>query len=577
MWIPDSGIEVRKCRHRIVSFLRGQGLDIGCGDEKINKSATGIGDSGKAVNVFLDLSANDSLKIFSDATFDYAFSCHQLQRFFAWKAVLREWWRVIRPGGHLILYVPDPDYCPRIRTEGADPMKLVDLYWRDVWDELKSFGNARKISASRHNESNEYSWLLVVKKTHAILRRISEYLADEKSEKDSIVFPRRKVTNKECLVIRFGAIGDTTWVTPLFEKLKKDGYYVVYCTTERGAQVIKEDPNVDEFIVHEKKGNVIRPATRENMQEYWDKISVGFEKVVNLTQTCEGRFLKIEGSDGYDWPHLKRHQECNGNYQDYIMEVGGYPELKGKLPVLHFTEMEEYMASRVKESNKDKFLILWSLAGSAFHKVYPWSEYVCHEICHRHKDIMVITVGDYTCRLLEWNHPQVANKSGVFTVRQSMVMTKYADMVIGAETGILNVAAAFDTPKIVFLSHSSRENLTKYWKNCTPLWALDCDCHPCHKLVYTNTCPRGNVSGDAPKCMENIDPKEVIAAIEGYYQQWHKKKVEKGWSPPFALPTEVITSSDSEPELKPLLVTTTQKLTGLPTTYDMMKRIPSES
>lgn len=521
MWTPEKSSEIRKCRHRVVSFCKGLGAHIGCGDEKINKNALAIG-SHKDADVMLDLSANDSLSLFSSGQFDYVFSAHTLQNFFAWKAVLKEWWRVIRPGGYLILYHPDPDFCPRIGTNNADSNKLVDLYWQDVWDVLKSYGNAKRVSISRHNESNEYSWLLIVRKKSEILKKIKEILSFDKSDKP-VAFPRKKKTDKEALVIRFGAIGDTTWCTPLFEKLKQDGYYVAFCTTEKGAQIVKEDPNIDEFIIHEKKGNVIE-GDKENLTDYWEKIGKSFDKVINLTRTCEGKLLKIEGSPGYDWPHLKRHKECNINYQDYLMKSAGYSEEMGRIPILHFTDMEKYMGSRVKSSNKDKFLILWSLSGSAFHKVYPWAEQVAREFIKRHDDVMIITVGDEACRLLEWNEPHTVNKSGEFTVRQSMVMTKYADLVIGSETGVLNAAAAYDVPKIIFLSHSSRENLTKHWKNTDAMFALDCDCHPCHKLIYSNTCPKGNITGESPKCMENLPPSEVLDAMEKWYDIWHKKK-----------------------------------------------------
>jgi len=36
------------------------------------------------------------------------------------------------------------------------------------------------------------------------------------------------------------------------------------------------------------------------------------------------------------------------------------------------------------------------------------------------------------------------------------------------------------------MSHSSEENLTKYWENVTAL-KPDCDCSPCHRLVYHYT------------------------------------------------------------------------------------------
>jgi len=116
------------------------------------------------------------------------------------------------------------------------------------------------------------------------------------------------------------------------------------------------------------------------------------------------------------------------------------------------------------------------------------------------------------------------NKAGVWTVRQSFIACKYADLVIGPDTGVLNAAACFDTPKIVMLSSASEENLTKYWTNVVALSAPDCECHPCHRLIHTNSCPKGTVQGIAPKCMENIKPEVVLREMEEVYRAWQARR-----------------------------------------------------
>lgn len=167
MWSQQTscGYEARKCRHRVISYCRGIGLDLGVGAEKICPQAIGIDLNGDKADIHLDLSANDALGIFSDCHFDYVFSSHTLEDFTATEAVLREWFRVIRPGGYLILYCPDPDYYPRIGTEGCNPNHKKDLYWQDVWRILSEFGNAKMVHADRCNSSNEYSWTLIAVKT----------------------------------------------------------------------------------------------------------------------------------------------------------------------------------------------------------------------------------------------------------------------------------------------------------------------------------------------------------------------------------------------------------------------------
>ena len=344
-----------------------------------------------------------------------------------------------------------------------------------------------------------------------------------------ISFPREKKTKKECLVIRYGALGDTVWTTPVLKLLKKQGYYVVYNTTPYSAQVLRDNPYIDEFLLQEKEA-----IPNKELGTYWKSIGESFDKVINFSQSIEGALLKTEGSEAFKWTHARRHRECNINYMDATLSTAGFPDKKGMLPELHFTPEEELLAGMFKQHYKDKFLIEISLSGSSFHKTYPWLPYVMNEVHEKYDDIVAVTVGDYMCKLLEnWQHPNTINKSGTFTVRQSMLLTKYVDLVVGPETGILNAASCYSTPKVIFLSHSSVENLTKYWENKTNLRAKKCSCQPCHRLIYTlnNTCPleavrlpgsHGIAEVSIPVCMSNIRPEDCFNAIEHYYKIWKR-------------------------------------------------------
>ncbi len=519
MWSAKNelkGTEVSKCRHRIVSYLDGIGLDLGCGNEKICKDAIGIDITPQkgVTDLVLDLSANDSLGIFADDYFDYIFSAHLLEDFICPEAVLAQWWSKLKPNGYLIIYCPDADYYPRVGTPGSNKRHKSDLFWQDAWKMIKKFGNAVKVHASRHNLSNEYSWLLVVQKKFGYIHRVRDMLKPGRNGDGRIAFPRERKAKKECLVVRYGAIGDAIWVTPVLRQLKKEGYYVVYNCTSYSAQVLKHNPNIDEYLLQEK--NFI---PNEDLGGYWKTIGEGFDKVINLSESIERTLLKCEGRLDYNWSHKKRHKECNKNYMDYTMKCAGYPEMKGEKPELFFSEVEEGLARHLRENNKDKFLILWALSGSSHHKVYPWSPYVAGELGNNFEDIRIITVGDYYCKIIEWQMANTMRCSGNWTIRQAMILAKYADLVIGPETGILNAASCFDTPKIVFLSHSSEENLTKYWDNTTVFKSPKVKCYPCHRLMYSDCCPKGP-KGVTAKCMENIDPRAVYESIKAEYVKW---------------------------------------------------------
>lgn len=511
----SQGFEVDKCRHRVAGFLYGRGLDIGCGPKKIVETAIGIDAAGSEANLKLDLFEPDALRCFASDTMDYVFSSHCLEDMIDWQGSLREWWRLIRYGGHLVLYGPDPDYYPRVGTAGANPNHKHDLYASEVWDYLKGLGDAKLIHMSRHNETNEYSWQLIVKKRVSLLRKPYEVLRRQGRCKP-LALPRKRRAKKECLIVRYGALGDAVWMTPILRQLKKEGWYIVYNTTDYSAQVLRDCPWIDEFMLQPRDA-----VSHEDLEEYWKGLEREFDRVINFSGSVEGELLKLQGTIEYDWSHAQRHRHCNVNYMDRQMSLAGYPELKGQLPELHFSEAEEtLMQSFLKAHCQGKFVVEWSLSGSSFHKHYPWTPYITGEMFKRHpEDVVIVTVGDEDCQIIEPGGPNIIHKAGVFPVRASMLLTKYANLVIGPETGILNAASCYDTPKIVFLSHSSRENLTKYWQNCTNLEAPNCPCHPCHRLIYTNVCPKGPMNL-APACAENISAEMVYSAFERWYDRW---------------------------------------------------------
>lgn len=103
--------ETSKCRERLAPFCVGYGLDVGFGGDPISPTAirvdlpqpyTRMGDQ----PVQLGGDARD-LHWFRDGVLDYLFSSHVLEDFVDIDAVLREWLRVLRPGGRLVLFCPD--------------------------------------------------------------------------------------------------------------------------------------------------------------------------------------------------------------------------------------------------------------------------------------------------------------------------------------------------------------------------------------------------------------------------------------------------------------------------------------
>lgn len=329
-------------------------------------------------------------------------------------------------------------------------------------------------------------------------------------------------------VIRYGALGDMIILTPLLRQLKADGYHVTLNATPYCLPAAQNNPHIDNVLIQEREA-----IPNLELGAYWNYWRPQYDRYINLSESLEGGLLKVEGRRDFythaDW----RRSVCNVNYYDRTMAIGGYPETTGTRGELYFSSSEERNAKRFFEPLKDKFVIVWALNGSSHHKAYPLMESVMRDWLSQHPDGRLITVGDHMAQLLEFDHPQVIRQAGQWPIRQSLIATKYANLVVGPETVMTNAAGCFDTPKITLLSHSTHENLCKYWTNdyCLTPDRAEAPCYPCHQLHYTReSCPlrtlvddrNGQELATGPACIMNaISGQRLIDRLNEVYSKHH--------------------------------------------------------
>jgi SAM-dependent methyltransferase len=101
--------ETEKIRPRVQKYLNGVVYDIGCGHDKISPDAVGF--DGRPV--FTGGTVQEGLTEFPDnltATADVVYSSHCLEHMENDHATLTAWAKLLKPGGYLILYLPDGDH-----------------------------------------------------------------------------------------------------------------------------------------------------------------------------------------------------------------------------------------------------------------------------------------------------------------------------------------------------------------------------------------------------------------------------------------------------------------------------------
>lgn len=511
MWDSKTslGYESRKCRYRVAKYLKGFGLDLGCGSERIAPHALGVDISGEAAQLHLDLGKDNSLRLFADDQFDFVFSSHLLEDMFDTEGCLREWWRVVKPSGYMILYLPHKDLYPNVGQPGANPNHKKDFRPEDILTIMHKFASFDILECNTYSDKDEYSFEIVLRKLPGVGFALSR--------KELVDKPQKKA-----LVIRYGAAGDMVMITPVLSELKKEGYFVeVECIPDH-RDLLDNNPNVDKVTIMQR--NTI-PS--EQLGDYFNYRMKGYDKFINLCESVE-RTLLYEPCDSVFFAD-KREREHSVNYYDRTLEIAGYGNVKGKNGELYASQLEDIMGSVFRNKYKDTFNIEWCLKGSAPNKFWLFAEDCMEQFLDHHKDAKIFLVAGPDAMLGGFSHPQVVSMMGKINQRAAMMMTKYVDLVVAPETGVLNASGCFDTPKIGLLTHSNKENLTKYFINDYSIQSR-AHCSPCHRLVRNSgVCPKSEMVKDtlAPLCTANFDMIAILKTMDGIYEHWKENKVNR--------------------------------------------------
>lgn len=156
----DDHSESSLCRERLRPFLQGRIADLGHGGHKIAPHAIGVD--------FFKFDASDligdvrDLWFFADQGFDTVYSSHCLEDLWHPHQALAEWTRVLRPGGHLVLFLPLRDFYPNVGTEGANPGHKDDYVPEDVEGLLRELGHVEVVHSAR--VEREHSFEVVARK-----------------------------------------------------------------------------------------------------------------------------------------------------------------------------------------------------------------------------------------------------------------------------------------------------------------------------------------------------------------------------------------------------------------------------
>lgn len=487
--------------YRSAAYLGGQGATFG--DAIVPHAAKAVGVNNVCIDVPvtnpIDPRADivgDSFRMLADASLNHLFIGHRFEVIDNTEGFLREALRKLTVGGHLIFH--------QRPLEGAKHSYQLE-------EIVKLVGKAGRFRL-KTKILRDGQFLLIFKKLEG-KQGIEDVTHDSSPA-------------KRACICRYGALGDMIMLTPLMKQLKKDGFHVTLNITPYAAPVIQNNPNYDNIVLQERE-----MIPNPELSQYWKEWQGDYEKYINLSESIEGKLLKVEGRPDFFTSKEFRIRTGAVNYYDQTMRLGGYPEVTGTRGELFFSNAEERDAQKFFAPYRNKFVLVWALNGSSHHKLHTSTEVMVEDWLVNHDDTVIILVGDGSAPPVNYPHTRLISMVGKWSVRQSLIASKYANCVIGPESMMLNAAACYDTPKVMFMSHSNPDALARYWTNA---YCLEPDpamapCYPCFQLHFTKeSCPlkkavdqkTGEVLAMAPACSLNaIAPERVIGQLEEVYQK----------------------------------------------------------
>lgn len=341
------------------------------------------------------------------------------------------------------------------------------------------------------------------------------------------------------LIIRDGAIGDMVQITPAIRAWSQHGYRVVVaCHGDEGAAVFANNPHVSQII-----NLPDQPSWEHRTRAVRRLVATGsYAKWVDLAGNIEGQYLWHSNRPEYHAsPSFRRALNADVNYLEHLnIAVLGGDSVRMEL---FESPAEAELFARFRAQFPGKRLVYAQLNGSSLNKAWPfWPVFVAE--LHEDPGVVVITGGAGRSSILELGiseYPGVDHRRFVplvshgegkgWTLRHSLLLTKHVDLVVGPETGIVNAAACWDTPKVVLHSHTAPRQLEgNHWANTISIVPDPerCPCAPCYRIVG-DTDPCNHPGPDAQPwlqtamlCMASIHPDVVIRAARKVLDDNHR-------------------------------------------------------
>jgi ADP-heptose:LPS heptosyltransferase len=313
--------------------------------------------------------------------------------------------------------------------------------------------------------------------------------------------------------------------------LKRQGYMIEVISATPNHAIFYHNPMIDKLSVIDVNIDLNRDKPVE-WQKWFHRRSLEGDVFVHLSHSCEMEHCLLPEQTAFWWPPDVRRARCAGNYLETAQRIAQVPFEFGH-PLFFPSDAERELAMKTRQQIGGSVVIGWVMSGSRLDRHYPYSAITIARLI-KELDASVIITGVPTeegFKEAKEVMAEVTKRNGsdkgfilatspdtslTWGLRRSLTQLQYCDLVISPDTGPPWAVAFEQVPKVMMLSNSSVENVTKHWTNTITLHAdqTRVPCYPCHRLHQEQSTCVINAEKNGAKCITDISVECLVTAAK---------------------------------------------------------------
>ncbi len=314
---------------------------------------------------------------------------------------------------------------------------------------------------------------------------------------------------RKILIIRFGAIGDIIWTSLVIRCLKTQlqDSEIHFVTKKKFHSLIAHNPYIDKVYVLDSS---VLDLVRELKKERYDI-------VLDLHKNLRSHIIKwLLCVKSYSYQKLNLRRWAFTRFQWHVMPnyhvAERYLAAAAKLGVINDGKGLDFFIAPEDHITFTDFLpnthlphyAVYVIGGSKFTKLMPLDGII--KLCTIYDKPIVLIGGpedEITGNEIAKKCRNVINLAGKLSLGQSAYMVANAVQVIGHDTGLMHLAAAFHPKVYGIYGGTSPVGYYPYTAQPIILEKNDLDCRPCSRSGL-EACPKGHF-----KCLSEFSEIEL--------------------------------------------------------------------